>query len=607
MGLSGALSAALSGLKTTQRGLDLVSTNVANAQTVGYTRKSLVAEQTVTGGVTSGVKVSDVRRELDLYLQRQLRTESAGSAYASQRATTLDRLQSIFGTPGGALSLDTAVNGFSSALDALATSPDDGSARASVLSNAQALAQALNAASRDVQDLRSDVDGQIGDGVEAANEALGQVETLTAQIRQSAARGQPTGDLEDLRDAAIDTVSALMDVRVEDLGGGSIRIKTGGGLTLFDETGASTLGFEAAGTVTASMSYEDGTLGGLTLTRPSGQSVDLFESGRLRSGAFKALAELRDTTLPQAQAQLDEVAANLAQALGTNVTDGTAITGGVSLSTEGALSGDRLSVAYTAGGAARSVTIVNIGDPSKLPLKDDLTADPNDVVIGVDFASPTAAADLDAALGAKGIAIDVAASADGFAFTAGAAGTVVTGGQSRITATSLSGDGLALPLFTDADGAYSSSIDGAGQRAGFAGRISVNPDLLADPAKLTAYATGTASGDPARPAFLRDALKADRSFALDSGLGASSRPFTGSIAEFAQGIISKQASASASASRVADGQAMVVSTLTDKYSDATGVDVDQEMSNLIQLQTAYGANARVVTAVKEMMDMLLRM
>lgn len=604
MGLSTALDAALSGLRTSQRGLDLVATNVANAGTPGYVKKSLVTEASVVGGLANGVRVSDVRRELDLYLQKQLRTETAGAAYAGVRANYLDRLETIFGTPG-ALSLDTAVNKFGASLDALATSPDDAAAQGAVLAEAQALARTLNAASRDVQDLRAQSDQAMSEAVTAANEALQAVERYSRQIVEARTRGEATADLEDLRDAAIDTLSGLMDVKVEPQANGDVRLRTAGGMTLYDGK-AATLSFDPSGSVSPESAYGS-PLSGVMLTRPSGQTVDLLASGELRSGSIRALADMRDATLTQAQAQLDELAASLASALGTNVKDGAAIAGGVGLSTEGALSGDRLTVKFTVDGVERSLTIVNVGDPSKLPLKDDLTADPNDLVIGVDFSSATAAADLEAALAARGVSIDVAASAEGFAFTSGAAGTAVTGGQSRITATALSGDGLALPLFIDAGtGApYSGSLDGSGQRLGFAARIAVNPALLADPAKLSAYAAGTAAGDEARPAFLRDALGAKRDFALDSGLGGASKPFSGSISDFARGIIGMQASASASAARVAEGQAMVVSSLSDRFSDVSGVNVDEEMSRLIQLQTAYGANARVITAVREMIDMLM--
>jgi flagellar hook-associated protein 1 FlgK len=607
MGLSTALGAALSGLKANQRGLDLVAANVANSQTAGYTKKTLATEQAVIAGSTVGVRADDIRRELDLYLQRQLRSEAAGAAFAGTRADYLDRLQSIFGAPGAELSLDAATSSFSASLDALAVSPDDAGARAGVLAEAQILAQTLNAASRDVQDLRAQADQQIGDGVRAANDALRSIESLTKQIAAATTRGEPTADLLDLRDAAIDQLSTLMDVRVDDVGGGEIRVKTASGLSLYDGA-AVTLSFEAAGTVSPQLGYGSG-LSGITLTRPSGQTYDLLAPGQLRSGSLRALADLRDKSLTQAQTQLDELAANLAQALGTNRIEGTAVAGGVDLPTGGSLAGDRLSVAYTAGGATRSVTIVDVRDASRLPLEDGLTPDPNDVVIGVDFSSPTAAADLDAALAVRGIAIDVAASPDGFAFTSGAAGTTVTGGEARLTATSLTGDGLALPLFVDGSGgvAYSGSLDGAGQRAGFAGRIIVNPALLADPAALTVHAGAVAAGDASRAEFLRDALKADRTFTVDTGLGGASQPFSGSVLDFAQAAISAQARASATASRVAEGQSLVVSSLQDRFSTSSGVDVDEEMGRLIQLQTAYGANARVITAVKEMIDMLMRM
>ncbi|MFL1875367.1 flagellar basal body rod C-terminal domain-containing protein [Hansschlegelia beijingensis] len=107
------------------------------------------------------------------------------------------------------------------------------------------------------------------------------------------------------------------------------------------------------------------------------------------------------------------------------------------------------------------------------------------------------------------------------------------------------------------------------------------------------------------PAFLRDALAARISFRADTGLGGAASPFTGSVVEFAGGVINMQASASAAATRIADGQSLVVSALTDRFSESSGVDTDEEMGKLIQLQTAYSANARVITAVREMLDMLM--
>src|SRR5204863_425126 len=48
-----------------------------------------------------------------------------------------------------------------------------------------------------------------------------------------------------------------------------------------------------------------------------------------------------------------------------------------------------------------------------------------------------------------------------------------------------------------------------------------------------------------------------------------------------------------------------VNALQTRFNDASGVNIDTEMSNLLTLQTAYSANARVMTAIKQMFDMLL--
>src|SRR2546430_2391254 len=112
MSLTQALSTAASGLRVTQAGLSLIATNVANAQTPGYVRKTL-GITTSTDGAGGGVRIGAVNRELDQYLQRQLQVESAGGDYADLRANFYSRLQGLYGAPGSASSLETAFNNFS--------------------------------------------------------------------------------------------------------------------------------------------------------------------------------------------------------------------------------------------------------------------------------------------------------------------------------------------------------------------------------------------------------------------------------------------------------------------------------------------------------------
>ena len=81
MGLMMALNAAVSGLRTTQDSIDLVSQNVANANTAGYTRRTSQPIQQVAGERTVGVRSGEIERVLDVLVQKQLRLETAGSAY----------------------------------------------------------------------------------------------------------------------------------------------------------------------------------------------------------------------------------------------------------------------------------------------------------------------------------------------------------------------------------------------------------------------------------------------------------------------------------------------------------------------------------------------
>src|SRR4051812_16762729 len=144
MSLTQALATAVSGLRTSQAGLSLVASNVSNAETPGYVRKTLQQTTTAAGDIGVSVRVAGVNRELDQYLQRQLRVEVSGGAYADLRAQFYSRLQSVYSTPGSDSSLETAFNNFTAAIQTLSTNPDTNSARNAALTAAQVFAQQLN-------------------------------------------------------------------------------------------------------------------------------------------------------------------------------------------------------------------------------------------------------------------------------------------------------------------------------------------------------------------------------------------------------------------------------------------------------------------------------
>src|SRR5580658_4732696 len=104
MSLTSALTAALDGLNVTQSGMALVAANVANSGTPGYTEKTQSVQAVTSGGDTVGVDVTSVNRQLNTFLQSQLRTESSGGSYADQLSQIYQQLQTAYGNPSSSSS-----------------------------------------------------------------------------------------------------------------------------------------------------------------------------------------------------------------------------------------------------------------------------------------------------------------------------------------------------------------------------------------------------------------------------------------------------------------------------------------------------------------------
>lgn len=620
MGLTTALSSALSGLRATQAGINVVATNVANAETPGYSRKTLALETALAGGSGIGVRVANVNRELDLYVQRQLRTELAGSNYIDTIAKFRQQIDRMYGEPGSASALDTIVNGFTSSLQALSADPQSVSTRQAVLNAAQVMAQKLHSLSSDVTLMRNQAESGIGDAVERVNGLLKTIENVQTQIISLSGQEVELGALLDQRDLAINELAGLIDIQVTANGKNSISIFTNSGISLFDMQ-ASQLSFNEKPLSAQSLWNADPAQSGtgtIKLVSPNGYTLDLIADRSIRSGKIAGLLELRDDILVKAQAQLDEIAHALATSLSSRTVGSTATTSGAQSGFEIDLAdlkeGNSISLTYTtnAGPTTQRITIVRVDDPSSLPLSNTLTSDPGDQVIGVSFAGGVAGAiaALNAALGPD-VQFDNPSGSVLRVLDDGAPDLVNIDALSATVTTDTiqSGDGT-LPFFVDGSGntLYSNIISGGRQqKVGFAARIAVNSSLLADSAGLININANTMSGDSTRPDFLWQRLTAtNRQFSAATGIGGVTQPFTGSVVSFTQQIVTYQSTATENALRLKDGQDVVLNSLQDRMAESTGVNIDSEMARLLQLQNTYAANARVMTAVKELFELLIR-
>ncbi len=620
MSLTQALTSALSGLQVNQASISMVAANVANADTPGYTRK--VVNQVPTGGSSSiGVRVSDIQRQIDLYIQRQLRVENAGASYADTRARMYSQLQEIYGQPGSDTALESVYNSFTSALQVLSTSPDDPGARTAVVNSAQLLTQQLNQLSASVQGQRANAELAISDAVNSANEAMTQIASLNQQIAGSTPGDSATAALQDQRDSYIDQLSQLMDINVMAGDRGQVSIFTSSGTQLVGAQAAQ-LRFDAVGTMTPASQWSADPskrgVGTIMLIPPSGAPVDLIQNRSIRSGTIAAYLQMRDQDLVQAQNQLDALAAGMAQALSDKTTAGTAVSplpqNGFDIDVGGLSQGNSVTVNYTdtTTNTPHTITLVRVDDPAALPLSNTATATANDTVFGINFSGGMASVitQINAALTGTGM---VASNPSGTTLEIlddGAANTVdVNSVSATTTVTGLMGGSAELPLFTDGSNPYTGAITSRGsQVTGLAARLTVNPSVVADPSSLVVYQAGTPAGDSTRPDFILQQLTgASLTFSPNTGIGTTSAPFIGSLTTYLRQVVSQQGEAASSANNLKQGQDVVLNALQQRFNDASGVNVDQEMANLLTLQNSYAANARVMSAVKEMLDALINM
>jgi flagellar hook-associated protein 1 FlgK len=209
---------AFSGISATELQIAVATSNVTNADTPGYTQKNANQESLVTGGIGTGVSITGITSNVDKLLLKSLigATSDLGSADAVNSYMT--ELQQLYGTASSSgtattgTSLANTLASFESALTSLAGTPSSVSLQAIAVSALDDVASQLRETSNGVQNLRANADQDISSAVDNINNDLQQISDLNVQIKQEAASGQSTADLEDKRNSALQDLSSLMNV-----------------------------------------------------------------------------------------------------------------------------------------------------------------------------------------------------------------------------------------------------------------------------------------------------------------------------------------------------------------------------------------------------------
>lgn len=304
MTLSSAINNAASGLTAAARHAQVTSNNLSNAQTEGYGRREI----NLVSGQLGGVRVESVSRITDRVVIADRRLADADVGRQQTSASALLRLEQTFGPVGDPNGIAGRLAAFEQTLISAGSEPSSELRLQSAVSRLGDLTKAIRSDADALKAQREVADAAIAKDVDTLNLSTKQVEDLNADISRMINSGQDPSAVIDARHLVIDKIAAIIPLQEVDRGNGQVALYTKSGAGLIDGK-AVIFAFNPTTTIMPAMTFAGGVLSGIS---QNGTPLDTANGfGRLGGGSLEANFILRDQTIPDIQAGLDNIAADL--------------------------------------------------------------------------------------------------------------------------------------------------------------------------------------------------------------------------------------------------------------------------------------------------------
>ncbi|MBQ6757747.1 MAG: flagellar hook-associated protein FlgK [Selenomonadaceae bacterium] len=237
------MRATFSGLNTMVRGimanqlsLDTTGHNITNAGTEGYSRQTVTLATTYSeerGGLHGGVRVGTgvdalaVERARNVYADIQYRNENPSHKYYETMAVNYDKLETIFDDSQN-LGIEAALNKFYQSWVDLSTNASNASSRTHVIEQGRNLSDLLQTATAELQEqIRSEYE-DLKSEIKQVDDILEEIVLFNKQISAQEVTGATANDLRDRRDLLVDQLSNYMNVSFSENANGTYQINSGG-------------------------------------------------------------------------------------------------------------------------------------------------------------------------------------------------------------------------------------------------------------------------------------------------------------------------------------------------------------------------------------------
>lgn len=551
-----------SGLGIAETAIQNISSNVANADTDGYIKRSVnLSEKDIreSSGTNQGVSVESIERQTDSYMYYNLVDETSTQSYINEVSSILENAETIFDeTDESGFTID--LDNFFQALESFRTDPNDELAENEVITQGTIIVEDIQTIYENLEDLKTQTKSELNKNIDTVNNILNQISDINEEL--SMTDSSTINDLLDKRENLEMELASYVDVDVSE-NNGVYELSIAGKAAISFNTNVHELSLNEDYTNQNNV-YSNSFSGDYTLTLDNGASI--------------TLTGVTSTT-------------DIVNAINGNSSFSQYVQ--ASVDGNGYLSVSPSSVAMINGEGTNAKFSLEILDNN---------ATPSSVISRNENLSKDAADNYSIVISQKEITLD-----DG-KIKAQVENLDTSSSKNYITQYQNMLDNFVAQLVDltgsyvlQSDGTYVSGNDDTEVYSGTGSVVSLNIFSGSDVNSFSFNENSVQSLSQEKLNYL-STLQWEDDIDFD-GTGNNNSSFM----DYYQEILTTVSSDKENIDYKKETQDSVVTTLTATYDAITGVDTDEEMINLIEFQAAYEANAKMITAIDEMLQTILNM
>lgn len=292
-------------LAASQTQIGVVGNNIANINNPDYNQQTTVLQSGPTQNlgkysVGTGVGVQSVVRNFDNYLFTQSLENNSNTSLWNTKSQLMSQVSAVMNDSNGT-GLGNALNNFFQSWQTLTTNPSGATERQTVVNNANAVAGQISNVAQQLVTIQGNANQDISGAIPQINNYTTQIASLNKLIHEAEYNGNKANDYRDQRDGLLKKLSGVIGISYFEQSNGEdiVMLKNGSPLV----TGQSNYNLSTA------LSTANPRVNSIFWNAPNGGQTDI--TNQITGGQIGAWIQTRDTDVANAVNSLDTLAGNI--------------------------------------------------------------------------------------------------------------------------------------------------------------------------------------------------------------------------------------------------------------------------------------------------------